>query len=156
MYIPPQEFWRDNFLISTDQEIVDVSVVHNYLANDSYWASGVTLEKVKRSLQHSFCFGVYDCSEGNETQIGFARVISDFSIFAYLADVFILPTYQGQGLGKWLISCILAHPELQDLRKWTLHTRDAQGLYQQYGFIVGPDPETYLIYHPQGQRSPDS
>lgn len=151
---PPQEFRRDDFLISTDREKIDVNMVHDYLVHDSYWASGVTLEKVTRSLQHSLCYGVYDCREAKETQIGFARVITDFSVFAYLADVFIMNSYQGQGLGKWLISCILANPELQNMRKWMLHTRDAHGLYQQFGFVVGSDPETYMVYRPQEQRSP--
>ncbi len=150
-----REFRQDDYLISTDPSKVKVEMVHNYLTNHSYWAAGVPLQKVKRSLQNSLCFGVYDCSDGHENQIGFARVITDYSVFAYLADVFVLPSYQGRGLGKWLISCILAHPDLQDMRKWMLHTKDAHELYQQFGFIVGTDPETYMIYRPKWPGSAD-
>jgi GNAT superfamily N-acetyltransferase len=154
-FLPLLEYHREDFLISTDPLKVDLNMVHNYLAHESYWASGVLIEIVSRSIQHSLCYGVYKCSPTNEAQIGFARVISDFSTFAYLADVFILPAYQGQGLGKWLISCILAHPELENIRKWSLHTKDAHKLYQQFGFMVGSNPETYMVYYPQRYRSID-
>jgi len=146
-----QKFRHDGFLINTDPAKLEVDMVHRYLAHESYWARGIASETVDRSLKNSICFGVYDCSQNNDMQIGFARVISDCSSFAYLADLFILPRYRGQGLGKWLISCILAHNDLQGLRKWALNTRDAHGLYERFGFLLNPEPDTYMVYHVQHQ-----
>jgi N-acetylglutamate synthase-like GNAT family acetyltransferase len=117
------------FLISTDRSKLDVDVIHRFLAR-SYWAEGIPRETVERSIENSLCFGVYD----NARQIGFARVISDFATYAYLADVFILEPYRERGLGKELMASIMAHPDLQGLRRWSLGTRDAQGLYAQFGF----------------------
>ena len=145
----PQMFHLNDFLISTEPEKIDVDMVHHYLAHESYWAEGIARELVERSLRYSLCFGVYDCSGTDETQIGFARVISDYSSFAYLADVFVLSRYRGQGLGKWLISCILAHTELQGLRKWTLNTKDAHALYEHFGFRQNPEPDTYMVNRQQ-------
>ncbi len=117
------------FLISTDRSKLDVDVIHKFLAR-SYWAEGIPRETVVRSIENSLCFGVYD----NARQIGFARVISDFATYAYVADVFILEPYRERGLGKELMASIMAHPDLQGLRRWSLGTRDAQGLYAQFGF----------------------
>ena len=117
------------FLISTDRSKLDVDVIHRFLAR-SYWAEGIPRETVVRSIENSLCFGVYD----NARQIGFARVISDFATYAYVADVFILEPYRERGLGKELMASIMAHPDLQGLRRWSLGTRDAQGLYAQFGF----------------------
>ena len=101
---------RDGFVVSTDPARIDLAVVHGYLS-ESYWASGISLDLVKKSIENSLCFGVYE--EASGAQVGFARVISDFATFAYLADVFILEKYRGRGLSKWLMQCILDHPELQ-------------------------------------------
>ena len=117
------------FLISTDRSKLDIDVIHSFLAR-SYWAEGIPRETVMRSIENSLCFGVYD----NARQIGFARVISDFATYAYVADVFILEQYRERGLGKELMASIMAHPDLQGLRRWSLGTRDAQGLYAQFGF----------------------
>jgi N-acetylglutamate synthase-like GNAT family acetyltransferase len=117
------------FLISTDRSKLDVDVIHGFLAR-SYWAAGISRATVVRSIENSLCFGVYD----HARQIGFARVISDFATYAYVADVFILEPYRERGLGKELMASIMAHPELQGLRRWSLGTRDAQGLYAQFGF----------------------
>jgi N-acetylglutamate synthase-like GNAT family acetyltransferase len=117
------------FLISTDRSKLDVDVIHRFLAR-SYWAEGIPRETVTRSIENSLCFGVYD----NARQIGFARVISDFATYAYVADVFILEPYRERGLGKELMASIMAHPDLQGLRRWSLGTRDAHGLYAQFGF----------------------
>ena len=117
------------FLISTDRSKLDVDVVHKFLAR-SYWAEGIPRETVERSIENSLCFGVYD----NARQIGFARVISDFATYGYVADVLILEPYRERGLGKELMASIMAHPDLQGLRRWSLGTRDAQGLYAQFGF----------------------
>jgi GNAT superfamily N-acetyltransferase len=128
----PVEYRRDNFLISTDKSRLDIGVIHGFLT-ESYWAKGVPVSVVQKSIENSLCFGIYDTPPGTQ-QIGFARAITDCATFAYLADVFILEPYRGKGLSKWLMSCILAHPELQGLRRWMLATRDAHGLYRQFGF----------------------
>jgi N-acetylglutamate synthase-like GNAT family acetyltransferase len=118
-----------NFLISTDQSMLDVGMIHGFLT-ESYWAHGITHETVARSIENSLCFGVY-----LEThQVGFARVITDKATFAYIADVFILEPHRGQGLAKELMSSVMSHPDLQGLRRWSLGTRDEQGLYEQFGF----------------------
>jgi GNAT superfamily N-acetyltransferase len=131
------EFNRAGFTISTDPDRLDLEATHAYLANDSYWAAGIPFPVFRKSVDHSLCFGVYH--QGR--QIGFARVISDFATFAYLADVFILDEYQGQGLGKWLVTSLLSIPELQGLRRWMLVTRDAHELYARYGFTPLAHPE---------------
>jgi GNAT superfamily N-acetyltransferase len=137
-----QEYTRDNFLISTDPKKVDIDAVHEFLSR-SYWAEGIPKEIVARAIQHSLCFGVYE----NKRQIGFARVISDYSSFGYLADVYVLEFYRGRGLAKWLMSCIMAHPELQNFRRWSLITRDAHSLYKQFGFAPLKNPDRYMELH---------
>jgi GNAT superfamily N-acetyltransferase len=124
-----REYRKDGFVISTDRSRLDVDAIHRFLT-DCYWAKGIPRETVVRSIESSLCFGVY--CEGK--QAGFARVISDFATYAYLGDVFVLEPYRGRGLAKWLMKCIVAHPALQGLRRWTLATRDAHGLYAQFGF----------------------
>ncbi|MFN8291833.1 MAG: GNAT family N-acetyltransferase [Chitinophagaceae bacterium] len=126
------EVKQDEFMISTDPSLLDIGVIHSYLCDQSYWAAGISREVVKKSVENSLCFGVYT----GGTQIGFARLVTDRATFAYLADVFILEPYRGKGLSKWLISVIQSHPELQSLRRWVLGTRDAQGLYEQFGWSV--------------------
>jgi GNAT superfamily N-acetyltransferase len=132
----------DEFEISTDAARVDVAAVHSFLTN-SYWAAGIPLETVAQSIQNSLCFGIY---RGQE-QIGFARVITDRATFAYLADVFVLAAFRGRGLAKWLMHCILSHPDLQGLRRWSLITRDAHGLYQEFGFQQLRTPERWMEKH---------
>ena len=118
-----------DILVSTDPARLDLDVIHAFLSQ-SYWAAGIHREVVERSIRHSICFGAFD----GERQVGFARVISDRATYAYVADVFVLAGHRGRGIGKRLMACITAHPELQRLRLWTLFTRDAHGLYRQYGF----------------------
>jgi N-acetylglutamate synthase-like GNAT family acetyltransferase len=127
------------FLISTDRAKLDVDVIHRFLTR-SYWAEGIPRETVARAIENSLCFGVYNDGE----QVGFARVISDFATFAYLADVFILEPYRERGLGKELIATVMAHPELQGLRRWSLGTRDAHGLYAQFGFTPLENPSRMM------------
>ena len=133
---------KGDFEISTDPLRINVESVHEFLTN-SYWAKGIPLETVQRSIENSICFGMYFAQQ----QIGFARVISDCATFAYLADVFILPAYRGRGLSKWLMECIVAHPDLQGLRRWTLATRDAHQLYAQYGFTPFQKPDRWMERH---------
>ena len=127
------------FLISTDRAKLDLDVIHKFLAR-SYWAAGVPRATVVRSIENSLCFGVYDGAE----QVGFARIISDFATFAYIADVFILEPYRERGLGKELMASIMAHPDLQGLRRWSLATRDAHGLYAQFGFTALENPSRMM------------
>ena len=145
MAFTPVEYKNNQFVISTDPAQLDEAVIFDYLANESYWWQDLTREKLRRYLQFSLCFGVYE----GEQQVGFSRVVTDYTTFAYVADVFILPSHQGHGLGKWLVECILQHPELQSLRKWTLNTRDAHTLYERFGFQNDPKPENYLVYKPK-------
>jgi N-acetylglutamate synthase-like GNAT family acetyltransferase len=137
---PVFESFKDGFTISTNPDRLDIDVMHDYLANRSYWARGIPRQLLEKSNRNSLCFGVYR----GEQQVGFARVISDYATFAYIEDVFILEDHQGQGLGKWLMACIRDHPDLQDLRRWMLLTRDAHGLYAQYGFQPLSRPERHM------------
>jgi GNAT superfamily N-acetyltransferase len=131
------------YSISTDQRRLDAALVHRYLCADSYWARAVPLDVVQRAIRNSLCFGVYR----DDLQVGFARVVSDAATFAYLADVFILPGHRGIGLGKRLIAAVMAHPELQDLRRFMLATRDAHGLYRQFGFTEPKNPQLLMERH---------
>lgn len=131
------EVRRDDYLISTDRELLDVAAIQRFLTEDSYWARERTIEQTETAIANSICFGVY--ADGR--QIGFARVVSDNATFAYVGDVYILDDYRGRGLSKWLMEVIVAHPDLQGLRRWVLATRDAHGLYEKFGFhqLVHPD-----------------
>lgn len=131
------------FVVSTDRARLDLNVIHGFLTN-SYWARGIPREMVARSIEHSLCFGVYD---GSGKQVGFARVVSDFATVAYLGDVFVLESHRGRGLSKWMMECILQHPALQGLRRWILLTRDAHGLYSQFGFTALRSAERYMELH---------
>jgi GNAT superfamily N-acetyltransferase len=137
------EYRRGAFLLSTSRERLDLDVVHDFLTN-CYWAHGIPREVVARSIEHALCFGIYD---GEGAQVGFARVISDFATIAYLGDVFVLEKHRGRELGKWLMECIVQHPALQNLRRWILTTRDAHGLYSQFGFTPVTAPERYMELH---------
>jgi GNAT superfamily N-acetyltransferase len=137
------EYRRGEFLISTDRELLSLDVVHGFLTN-CYWAKGIPREVVARSIAHSLCFGVY---QDGGAQVGFARVISDFATVAYLGDVFVLESHRGRGLSKWLMDSIVQHPALADLRRWILLTRDAHGLYSQFGFTPVKAPECYMELH---------
>ena len=131
--------------ISDDKSLLQPALIHQFLTN-SYWAKDIPLATVLRSIENSICFGVYD----GQQQIGFARVVSDKSTFAYLADVFILEAYRGKGLSKRLIKYILDHPALQGLRRWMLATRDAHDLYAKFGFQPMEIPERWMEKHMPG------
>jgi predicted GNAT family N-acyltransferase len=134
-----QEWRQGEIIISTDKRLLDLSLIHGFLTT-SYWAEGIPFETVKKSIEHSLNFGVYKAGE----QVGFARVITDYATYAYIGDVFIIEHYRGQGLSKWLMQVIASHPELQGLRRWSLLTRDAHGLYRQSGFTQPQNPERYM------------
>jgi GNAT superfamily N-acetyltransferase len=126
-------------VVTTDRARLDLDVIHGFLTT-SYWAKGVPRETVARSIEHSLCFGAFE--EGR--QVGFARVISDRATFAYICDVFALESARSHGVGKSLMAAIMSHPELQGLRRWTLFTRDAHGLYRQFGFGAPAHPERLM------------
>lgn len=137
--------WRypgGEFEISTDPSRIDVPFVHRYLSA-SYWAHGIPEETVRRSIKGSLCFGIYR----GKRQVGFARVISDYATFAYLADVFVVEECRGRGLAVWLMQCVMEHPELKGLRRWSLVTRDAHGLYRKFGFRELAAPERWMERH---------
>jgi N-acetylglutamate synthase-like GNAT family acetyltransferase len=133
------ETHRDHFTISTDPTRLDLDIICDFLRR-AYWANTRPRERTERALKNSLVFGVYD----GEKQIGLARVVSDYSIFAYLCDVFIHEAYRAHGLGKWLIQTILEHPDLKEVRRWLLVTDDAHGLYKQFGFTAIEDPEHWM------------
>jgi GNAT superfamily N-acetyltransferase len=133
-------FLKKGFHISTDQSLLDFGIIYNYLDNDSYWAQGIPVETLRKAISGSLCFGVYYQNK----QAGFARVVTDKATFAYICDVFILAEYRRLGLSKWLMQTIVKHPELQGLRRWSLATADAQGLYSQFGFQVISKPERWM------------
>jgi len=133
------EAQRGSFTISTDPARLDVDAIHSFLSR-SYWATGIPRSVVERSIRGSVCFGVYAGAQ----QVGFARVITDGATFAYLADVYVLQEYRGQGLAKWLMEVIMAHPAVQGLRCFTLVTRDAHGLYSRFGFRPLQSPERHM------------
>ena len=147
------ESWqRGEFEISTDRQRLDRELIHDFLSRKSYWAQGGSLEVVNRGIEHSLSFGVYHGGQ----QIGFARVVTDYATFAWLADVFVLDTYRGRGLGKWLLEVILAHPRLQGFRRWALATKDAHELYRSLGFNELRRPERWMERpDPNMRESPD-
>jgi GNAT superfamily N-acetyltransferase len=125
--------------ISTDRSQFDLDAIHGYLEK-SYWAGGIPRGLVARAMEQSLCFGAFEGAR----QVGFARVISDLATFAYVSDVFVIDSHRGRGVGKRLMSAIMAHPDLQGLRRWALFTRDAHGLYRQYGFREARYPERLM------------
>ena len=135
-----QSYKKGDYIISTDNKMLDVEYIHGYLSGKSYWAENIPIETVKKSIAGSLCFGMYD----NKKQIGFARVITDNATFGYLADVFIDEDYRGKKLGVWLMEVIMSHPELQGFRNWMLGTRDAHGLYKKFGFKQLEQPERIM------------
>jgi len=131
-----------DYTLSVDPARLDLEVIHGFLAR-SYWSPGIPRETVARAIANSLCFGVYH----GETQVGFARLVTDRATFAYLADVFVLEPHRGRGLSRALMELILAHPQVQGLRRWLLATRDAHGLYRKFGFSELANPALFLTRH---------
>jgi GNAT superfamily N-acetyltransferase len=145
------EWQRGEYTISTDNSRLDIRIIHDFISNQSYWAKGRPIETMRRALDHSLNFGLY-----KNDQIGFARVVTDYATFAWIADVFVLPDYRGHGLSKWLMEVILSHPKLQGFRRWVLATKDAHGLYARFGFIPLHRPERWMERpDPNMEESPD-
>jgi N-acetylglutamate synthase-like GNAT family acetyltransferase len=143
-------FLSRGFTISTDKNLLNLNYIYEFLTQQSYWAKNLPYDKFQTSIENSSCFGVYH----HQKQIGFARVISDNSTFAYLADVFIDTNYRKQSLSKWLLQTILTHSDYTDLRRWFLATADAHGLYQQFGFDSLNQPERFMqIFKPYSAKS---
>jgi GNAT superfamily N-acetyltransferase len=136
----PEDYYRERFTISTDPTRLDLDAIHAFLAYESYWAAGIGRDTVARAVARSLCFGLYD----GTAQIGFARVISDHATYAYLSDVYVVAAYRGRGLATWLLECVVTHPLLRDLRRFSLHTKDAQAFYGRFGFAPPRYPERYL------------
>jgi GNAT superfamily N-acetyltransferase len=130
------QWFRDGYEISTDLFRLHVDVIHGFLSEESYWSPGIPRSLVEQAINNSLCFGVYKGAE----QVGFARVVTDKTTFAYLGDVFIVSAHRGKGLSKWLMQCVVAHQDLQGLRRFLLFTSDAHGLYRQFGFEQVQDP----------------
>lgn len=126
--------------ISTTPAELDVPLIHRFLSEQSHWARGITRPLVERAIEHSLCFGGFV----EQRQVAFARVISDFATFAHLVDVFVLPEHRGQGHGKALVQAVMAHPQLQGLRRFTLATSDAHGLYAPFGFTAPLRPQSLM------------
>ena len=133
------EATRGQYSITTDPDKMDLDAVHGYLSR-SFWAEGIPKETVARAMANSLCFGVFDAGG----QVGFARVVTDRATYAYLCDVYVLESHRGRGLGKWLIETVMAHPDLQGLRRFQLVTRDAHGLYSRHGFSTPQSPDRHM------------
>jgi GNAT superfamily N-acetyltransferase len=140
----------DGFAVSADTAMIDIEYVHQYLSRESYWAKGVSFDVVRRSVEGSLCFGLFHGGR----QVGFARVITDRATFGYLADVFIDREWRGRGLSKMLVEAVLAHPDMQGLRRILLTTTDAHGLYRMFGFTLLPEPEKLMQRHNPEVYSP--
>jgi GNAT superfamily N-acetyltransferase len=142
----PHELRHGDYLISDDPARLDVDAVHAYLTH-SYWAEGIPRGLVAQSLENSLCLGIYTV---DGAQVGLVRVISDYTTFAYLCDVYVVESHRGRGLSKAAMRAYQTHPRLQNIRRHQLVTRDAHGLYAQFGFVVVPDPERHMQ-----KRDPD-
>ena len=136
------EWKRNEFLISTNPARLDVDSIYAFLSR-AYWCKNIPREIVERALKNSLCFGLFD----GVSQVGLARVVTDYATFAYLCDVYVLEGFRGRGLGKWLMQCVIAHPQLQGLRRFNLVTRDAHGLYAPFGFKPLAAPDRHMEKH---------
>jgi ribosomal protein S18 acetylase RimI-like enzyme len=134
------EWTRDDYLVSTDKDRLDVTSIHRFLSEEAYWSRGIPRSVVERAIHGSRCLGLYRSGR----TVGFARIVTDGATFAYLCDVYVLASERGHGLGKWLVELACAHPELAGLRRWLLVTRDAQGLYEPYGFRPIAHPARFM------------
>ncbi len=138
---PTGKVWqKGQYTISTDNDRLNLPLIHDFIANQSYWGRGRNLETVQLALENSLNFGLYK----NNEQVGFARVVTDYCTFAWLADVFVVEAHRGMGLSKWLMEVVINHPQLINMRRWILATKDAHGLYEQFGFTALLQPERWM------------
>ena len=138
---PTGNVWqKGQYTISTDNDRLNLPLIHDFIANQSYWGRGRNLETVQLALENSLNFGVYK----NDEQVGFARVVTDYCTFAWLADVFVVEEHRGMGLSKWLMEVVTNHPQLINMRRWILATKDAHGLYEQFGFAALLQAERWM------------
>jgi len=146
------EWHKGEYTISDDRGRLDLGVIHRFISEESYWGQGRDIEVVRRSVEGSLPFGIYRGAE----QVGFARVVTDYATFAWVADVFVVQGHRGRGLSKWLMEVMLSHPRLQGFRRWVLATKDAHGLYRQFGFRDLKRPERWMERpDPNMAESPD-
>ena len=144
------EWSRDGFEVSDDPGRLDLDTIHRFISKESYWAEGISRGLLARAVHNSLCFGLYEGAR----QVGFARMVTDRATYGYLCDVYVDRENRGAGLGKWLVACVLEHPDLQGLRRIALMTRDAHDLYRPFGFHALPEATRYLeIHHPDVYRS---
>jgi len=141
--INDEAFLKRGYKISTDKTLLDFELIYSYLDKESYWAQGIPAETLKNAITNSLCFGIYN----QDGQVGFTRVITDNATFAYICDVFVVADHRRIGLSKWLIQTIIKHPGLQGLRRWSLATADAHGLYRQFGFSELSKPQNWMEIH---------
>ncbi len=135
----------EDYVISTDKSLLDIQLIHTFLSESSYWAKGRSYDVVKKSIEQSLCFGVYlSVQQQILQQIGFARIVTDYATFAWLCDVFIIDLHRGKGLGRWLLECVISYPDLHDLQRFVLATRDAHELYKQFGFENLTNPNWWM------------
>jgi ribosomal protein S18 acetylase RimI-like enzyme len=137
------EWSRGGYEVSDDLRRLDLGAVHRFISKESYWAEGISEALLARAIAHSLCFGLHRGPE----QVGFARVVTDRATYGYLCDVYVDRAHRGKGLGKWLVDCVLKHPDLQGLRRIALMTRDAHDLYRPFGFQAMPEATRYLEIH---------
>ncbi|MEP7323601.1 MAG: GNAT family N-acetyltransferase [Saprospiraceae bacterium] len=141
--LEPFELIQGEYMISTDRNKLDLKMIHWFLSTQAYWSPGIPFEKVQRASERSLCFGIYY----ENIQIGYSRIISDYTSIAYLGDVFILKEFRGKGLSKWLMTTIRSHPDLQGLRRWILLTKDAHELYKRTGWSEIAQPDLWMEIH---------
>jgi len=149
-YTKTMQWTQPGYTVTTDVDSFDFEVIHRYLSEVAYWSLGVPRATVERATRNSLAFGLFEADH----QIGFARLITDLTTFAYLSDVFVLPDYQGKGLGTWFMECVFAHPELEGMRRLMLVTGDAQKLYEKFGFTALANPEQVMEKRPQATLRP--
>jgi GNAT superfamily N-acetyltransferase len=147
-----EEWHRGEYTISTEPSRLDYELIHRFISEESYWGRGRSLEVVRRSIENSLPFGIYRGAQ----MVGFARVVTDYATFAWVADVFVVAEHRGRGLSKWLMEVMLTRPELQGFRRWLLATKDAHGLYRQFGFDELRRPDRFMERpDPKMAESPD-
>jgi N-acetylglutamate synthase-like GNAT family acetyltransferase len=142
------QWQRNGYVISTEKQFLDTNAIYYFLSAESYWAKGITRESILKSIESSsICFGLYEGNPemGKAKQVGFVRVVTDFVRFAYIMDVFVVDTYRGKGLSKWLMEIVTEQSDLKDVSSMLLCTNDAHGLYAQYGFEKIENPEKYMV-----------